>query len=188
MTQAWGHFITGGTENPLDGFRWRDWGDDTMRTTVKIAGALLLGLTIADVSFGGSAVAQSLIDLFPGGQQNVNYIFLSVFGANELSRGEALKLQIQEHSRGARDGLREGDASKFYRNRALLRRDIREPGIAARNRRLAKHLLAVLPAKFEEGVAFLRDDGTIAGDPDPRIRAPLVWDRYSSEAGDGDAH
>ena len=150
-----------------------------MLKTANFAGALLLGLLIAT-----SAAAQDSSDLFPGGVRNLNYIFLSIFGANQLSAQGAVALQIQKDFDHAVDGLREGNARKFYSNRARLRRHIRKPGIAARNRRLAKHLMAALPVKYAEGFTFLRDDGTVAADPDPRIRSQLNRDRYSSEDGD----
>ena len=52
-------------------------GDHAMLKTANSLGALLLGLLIAT-----SAAAQDSSDLFPGGVRNLNYIFLSIFGAN----------------------------------------------------------------------------------------------------------
>jgi len=60
-----------------------------MLKTANFAGALLLGVLIAI-----SAAAQDSSDLFPGGVRNLNYIFLSVFGANQLSAQQAVALQI----------------------------------------------------------------------------------------------
>ena len=155
-----------------------------MQKSSIFAIALLLGLLTTAAPNGGGAVAQDSSSLFPGGVRNWNWIALYIFGASKISEQEALQLQIEEDFRQAKEALREGNAAKFYSSRASLRRDIRKPGISARNRRLAKRLLVTLPVKYKEGVAFLRGDGTVAADPDERIRSTLAWDRYSSEGGD----
>jgi len=153
-----------------------------MQRMANFAIALLLCLLIA-VSNSRNAAAQDSSALFPAGVHNWNWIGLYIFGANELSDQEVHQLRIIEDFEHASDGLREGDARKFYVSRARLRRDLRKPGIVARNRRLAKSLLASLPTKYEEGFAFLRPDGTVAVDRDPNVRLRLKLDRYSKDAG-----
>lgn len=181
-----GGITTGGTEEPLDIANRATEGDSTMQRTVNFAIALLLCLLIA-VSNSRNAAAEDSSALFPAGVRNWNWIGLYIFAANKLSDAGVHQLRIIEDFEDASDGLRKGDARKFYISRARLRRDLRKPGIVARNRRLAKHLLASLPAKYEEGFAFLRADGTLAADPDPNVRARLVRDKDSKDAGGGDA-
>ncbi len=74
-------------------------------------------------------------------------------------------------------------------NEALkIIKDYDSPRESPSVRRAARAALAELPDKFDPDFAYRRDDGTVARDPDSRVRSQLARDRYSLDGGDGDAN
>ena len=147
-----------------------------MQKTINFSIALLLGLLIASAPRGGSAFAQNSNEYF-GGPRSLTNILLTMFGASRLSSAEDDQLYIGVGIIGMYDhavhGLREGDEPEFHRNRAALLATLRKDGVSAPNKKMVKRLLATLPNRYVKGFAFLRDDGTVAQDPDKFIEDSL---------------
>ncbi len=192
--RLYGHFTTGGMDRACSTIAGcAAEGDNTMRTTANLAGTLLLGLMIADVPFGGSAVAQEPITR----EDYVSMFFGLPLLADLFSEPPAeteerqLRAAAADYSR-AQAAWSEGPSAagyaevKFETARGNLRslaKNARRPKV----RKLARTYLSRLPQHFVRGFAYQRDDGTVAADPDWQVWHQLNQDRYSYYAGDGDA-
>jgi hypothetical protein len=161
-----------------------------MQKTINFSIALLLGLLIVSAPLGGSAFAQDSRNHFGNPDSWTNF-FLSLFGATRLSRAEDDQLYINEAIERmfnhAVHGLRQGNEREFHRNRIALVTIAHEHGVSAPNRKVAQRLLQSLPTKYVKGYAFLRDDGTVAKDPDSFIQYSLIRAEGVIYGGSGDS-
>jgi hypothetical protein len=156
------------------------------RGIMRRLAVVVLSLSLVMSVLAGGAWAQTTKPKEKGPDPNKGYealgtyifwrFFAPVTNLDDIER-------IRELKKKALDALRYRQPKEFRAARKSIEGytdDVYRPSI----RSIAREALADLPKTFVPGFAYMRDDGTVAADPDTFIRAQLRRDRYANEGGD----